>query len=55
MAKQSRSKQTPLTSKSDADEIKKEFGISKKAYKAVLQKLLKEDKIELNEKGVILK
>lgn len=48
-------KQTSLTSKSDADEIKKEFGVSKKAYKAILQKLLKEDKIELNEDGVKLK
>jgi len=48
-------KEINLTSKSDADEIKKEFGISKKAYKAVIQKLLKEDKIELREDGLALK
>jgi len=39
-------KQTSLTSKSNADEIKKKFGLSKKVYKAVLQKLLKENKIK---------
>jgi len=32
-------KSTKITSKSDADIIKKEFGVSKKAYKSALQKL----------------
>ena len=45
----------PYTYKSDADDIKKVFGMSKKAFKASLTKLLETNKIILTEKGVELK
>ena len=48
-------KENSLGYKSDAGDIKKEFGVSKKAFKASLTRLLKEDKIEIGEYGVRLK
>ena len=45
----------PYTYKSDAAEIKKVFGMSKKNYKASLTKLLESNKIELLENGIRLK
>ena len=44
----------PYTYKSDATEIKKIFGMSKKNYKATLTKLIESKKIELQEKGIRL-
>ena len=41
--------------KSDADSIKKYFGMSKKAFKASLTKLLSTNQIELKDEGVSLK
>ena len=40
------------TYKSDADDIKKMFGMSKKAYKASLTKLIEDNQIVLDEKGI---
>jgi len=45
----------PFTYKSDAKEIVEIFGLSKKAFKASLTKLLETNQIILNEKGVELK
>lgn len=45
----------PFTYKSDANEITKTFGMSKKAFKASLTTLLETNQIILNEKGVMLK
>ncbi len=45
----------PYTYKSDAAEIKKVFGMSKKNYKASLTKLIESNKIELLENGIRLK
>jgi uncharacterized protein len=44
-----------FTYKSEADEIKAKFGISKKAFKASLTKLLAEDKIVLEESCIRVK
>ena len=55
LEKLEQSKHISLTSKSDADTVQKELGISKKAYKAIIQRLLKEDKIILNDEGITLK
>ena len=44
----------PFTYKSDANDIKNTFAMSKKAYKASLTKLIEDKKIELNEKGIRL-
>ena len=44
-----------FTYKSEADEIKEKFGISKKAFKASLTKLLAEDKIVLEESCIRVK
>ena len=44
-----------FTYKSEADEIKAKFGISKKAFKASLTKLLAEDKIVLEESYIRVK
>lgn len=44
-----------FTSKSDADAIKKTFGLSKKNFKAALTKLLSQDKIETVQNGIKLK
>jgi len=48
-------KEIELNSKSNPEEIKKEFGISKKGFKSAIQELLKDDKIEVNEDGIKLK
>jgi len=45
----------PYTSKSDADVITKIFGLSKKNFKAVLTKLISQDKIESVQNGIKLK
>lgn len=45
----------PLTSKSDPELIKKYFGISKKAFKASLNKLIGEGKIEQSESDIKIK
>jgi len=45
----------PYTYKADADEIVKVFGMSKKAFKASLTKLLQTNQIILTDKGVELK
>lgn len=45
----------PYTSKSDAEVITKIFGLSKKNFKAVLTKLISQDKIENTENGIKLK
>ena len=42
----------PFTDKSDAELIKKEFGLSKNAFKRAVGRLLKEQKIRINEKGI---
>ena len=42
----------PFTDKSDAELIKKEFGFSKNAFKRAVGRLLKEQKIRINEKGI---
>ncbi len=44
-----------FTYKSDASEIKKVFGMSKKNFKATLTKLIEKNKIELLEESIILK
>ena len=44
-----------FTYKSEADEIKVKFGMSKKAFKASLTKLLAEDKIVLEESCIRVK
>lgn len=43
-----------FTYKSDAQDIKDEFGLSKKAFKATLTKLISENKIQLNENSISL-
>ena len=45
----------PFTYKSEADDINSRFGISKKAFKASLTKLLAEDKIVLEENSIRVK
>jgi len=45
----------PFTYKSNAEDIKKVFGMSKKAFKASLTKLLETNQIKLYEKGIELK
>lgn len=42
----------PFTDKSDAESIKKEFGLSKNAFKRAVGRLLKEQKIQISEKGI---
>lgn len=44
----------PFTYKSDAEDIKETFQLSKKAFKASLTKLLEDKKIVLDEKGIKL-
>jgi len=48
-------KEINLNSKSDAEQIKKEFGISKKVFKASLQKLKERGLIEITENGIKIK
>ena len=47
-------KEINLTYKSNAEDIKKEFGISKKAFKAVLTKLIDENKIILKDDRICI-
>ena len=44
----------PFTYKSDAEEIKKVFGMSKKSFKRTLTELLESKKIELHEDTIVL-
>ncbi|MGE3300607.1 MAG: DNA-binding protein, partial [Arcobacter sp.] len=44
-----------FTYKSDASDINEVFGLSKKAFKASLTKLISEDKIVLEESGIRVK
>ena len=48
-------KEINLNSKSDPEQIKKEFGISKKVFKAALQKLKERELIEITDEGIKLK
>ncbi len=45
----------PYNYKSDAEEIKNVFGLSKKAYKRALTTLIENDKIDVKENGIYLK
>jgi predicted RNA-binding protein (virulence factor B family) len=44
----------PFTYKSDADDIKKVFGMSKKNFKRTLTELIEEKKIELLDSSIKL-
>jgi len=44
----------PFTYKSDAEEIKKVFGMSKKNFKRTLTELIESKKIELLEDSIVL-
>jgi len=44
-----------FTYKSDAEDIKKVFGVSKKAFKATLTKLINEEKIVLESNAIRIK
>ena len=44
----------PFTDKADKDIIKKEFGLSKNAFKRACGRLLKEGKIRITEKTIEL-
>lgn len=44
----------PFNDKADAGVIEKEFGISKRAFKAAVGKLLKDCKIRITENGIVL-
>lgn len=48
-------KELPFTYKSEPEKIKEIFGLSKKAFKAALTKLIDEGKIELSEDSIKLK
>ena len=48
-------KEIAITSKSSPERIQKEFGVSKKSFKAALNRLKEENKIEINESGIKLK
>jgi len=48
-------KELPLNTKSDVEDIKNLVGVSKKAFKSVVNKLKNEEKIEIDEKGIKLK
>lgn len=45
----------PFTDKADKEIIEKEFGLSKNAFKRAVGRLLKEGKIQITEKNIILK
>ncbi len=45
----------PFTDRADKEVIEKEFGLSKNAFKRAVGKLLKERKIEITEKNIIIK
>ena len=44
----------PFTDKADPELIKKEFSMSKNAFKRAVGRLLKEKKIQINEKNITL-
>lgn len=44
----------PFTDKADAEIIKKEFGLSKNAFKRAVGHLLKEGKVQITETGIVL-
>lgn len=48
-------KEIYLTTKSSPEDIKKEFGVSKKAFKSAVNSLKEEDKIEIFENGIRIK
>jgi predicted RNA-binding protein (virulence factor B family) len=45
----------PFTDKADAEVIKKEFNMSKNAFKRGVGRLLKEKKVEITEKGIAIR
>lgn len=45
----------PFTDKADPEVIKKEFGLSKNAFKRAVGRLLKEGKIEITDKNIAIK
>lgn len=45
----------PFTDKADKEVIEKEFGLSKNAFKRAVGRLLKEKKIEITDKSIIIK
>lgn len=45
----------PFTDKADPELIKKEFGLSKNAFKRAIGRLLKEGKVEIREESIILR
>lgn len=45
----------PFNDKADPELIKKEFGLSKNAFKRAVGHLYKERKIEIREDGIVLK
>lgn len=45
----------PFTDKADPEVIKREFGLSKNAFKRAVGRLLKEGKIEINDKNIAIK
>ena len=44
----------PFTDKADAEVIKKEFNMSKNAFKRAIGRLLKEKKVEITQKGIAI-
>ena len=44
----------PFTDKADAELIKKEFNMSKNAFKRAIGRLLKEKKVEITQKGIAI-
>lgn len=55
VALEKRNGKLPFTDKADPEVIKKEFGLSKSAFKRAVGKLLKEQKIEIRTDGIVLK
>lgn len=45
----------PFTDKTDPEVIKREFGLSKNAFKRAVGRLLKEEKIEITEKSIVVR
>ncbi|MDE6957634.1 MAG: S1 RNA-binding domain-containing protein [Lachnospiraceae bacterium] len=45
----------PFTDKADPERIQKEFGFSKNAFKRAVGRLLKEGKIEIREKSIVIR
>ena len=45
----------PFTDKADPEVIKREFGLSKNAFKRAVGRLLKEEKIEITEKSIVVR